>query len=65
MTVPVFYSPAYAAASYVFDTTRKAKWIADSLSGSPIPGLELVEPVPLTPDRVADVHDPKYVRAVG
>jgi acetoin utilization deacetylase AcuC-like enzyme len=62
--VRVFYSPTYVGSGYAFDTTRKAKWIADSLAESPIPDIELVEPVPLTRDRVAAVHDPKYVRAV-
>ena len=60
----VFYSPNYVGSGYAFDTTRKAQWIADSLAGSPIPGVELVEPVPLTRDQVADVHDPEYVQAI-
>ena len=29
--VGVFYSPEYVGAAHVFDTTRKAKWVADSL----------------------------------
>jgi acetoin utilization deacetylase AcuC-like enzyme len=62
--VRVFYSPTYVGYGYAFDTTRKAKWIADSLAVSPIPGIELVEPAPLTRDIVADVHDPQYVQAV-
>jgi acetoin utilization deacetylase AcuC-like enzyme len=62
--VRVFYSPMYVGSGHAFDTTRKAKWIADSLAGSPIPGIELVEPVPLTRDHVAAVHDSKYVQAV-
>lgn len=62
--VRVFYSPKYVGAGYAFDTTRKAKWVADSLAGSPIRGIELVEPVPVTRDHLADVHDPEYVRAV-
>lgn len=60
----VFYSPSYTGSGYAFDTTRKAKWVADSLAGWPIPDIELIEPVPLTPDHVAEVHDPDYVRAV-
>ena len=60
----VFYSPKYVGSGYAFDTTRKAKWIADSLAESPIPGIELVEPAPLTRDQVAEVHDPEYVQAV-
>ena len=60
----VYFSPAYVRSAYGFDTTRKAKWIADDLASCPIPGLELVEPDPLTGTRVARVHDPAYVRAV-
>jgi acetoin utilization deacetylase AcuC-like enzyme len=62
--IRVFYSPQYVGSGYAFDTTRKAKRIADSLVESPIRGIELVEPVPLTRDRVAEVHDPEYVQAV-
>jgi acetoin utilization deacetylase AcuC-like enzyme len=62
--VRVFYSPRYVGSGYVFDTTRKAKWVADSLAESPIPDVELVEPVPLTRDQLVEVHDPEYVRAV-
>lgn len=62
--VKVFYSPEYIGSEHEFDTTRKAKWIADSLAESSIPGLELVEPIPLRRDQVADVHDPEYVQAV-
>jgi acetoin utilization deacetylase AcuC-like enzyme len=60
----VYYSAAYTGAGYEFDTTRKAAWIADSLSESAIAGVELVEPLSLTPEQVSAVHDPGYVRAV-
>jgi hypothetical protein len=30
--VRVFYSSKYVGSGYAFDTTRKAKWIADSLA---------------------------------
>lgn len=62
--VHVYYSPTYVGAGYSFDTTRKAKWVADSLNESPLPGIELIEPAPLTFDQVAKVHDPGYVRAI-
>jgi acetoin utilization deacetylase AcuC-like enzyme len=62
--VRVFYHPAYAGSTYAFDTTRKARWVADSLSESPLPGVALVEPSPLTEAEVTEVHDPGYVRAV-
>ena len=60
----VFYSPAYVGSGYAFDTTRKAKWIADSLAESPISGIGLLEPRPITREQVAQVHDANYVRAV-
>ena len=62
--VKVYYSPQYVGSGYAFDTTRKAQWIADSLLAAPIKGIELVEPTPLTPEQVAEVHDPEYVQAV-
>lgn len=61
---PVFYSPQYVGSAYSFETTRKARWLADSLEASPIPGLELAEPRPLTREQVLEVHDAEYVRAV-
>ncbi|PYP76581.1 MAG: hypothetical protein DMD35_18270, partial [Gemmatimonadetes bacterium] len=62
--LPVFYSPAFVSSAHAFETTRKAGWLADSLVTSPIAGVELVHPEPLTFDEVARVHDPAYVRAV-
>ncbi len=62
--VPVYYSPMYVGSGYAFDTTRKSRWIAESLSESPIPGIELVEPDPLTVDQLATVHESAYIRAV-
>src|SRR5205085_1371769 len=34
--VTVYYDPSYAAAAYAFPTTRKARWIAESLQTTPI-----------------------------
>jgi acetoin utilization deacetylase AcuC-like enzyme len=62
--VNLYFSPAYVAAAHVFDTTRKAGWVADSLAAVPIRGVTLVEPVPLTWEEVEQVHDPEYVAAV-
>ncbi|MBX7106308.1 MAG: hypothetical protein K1X57_19680 [Gemmataceae bacterium] len=62
--VQVYYSSKYVGSGYAFDTTRKAKWIADSLTESPIPGIELVKPDALTRAHVAEVHDPDYIQAV-
>lgn len=60
----VFYSPRYVGTGYEFDTTRKAKWVADSLIESPIPGVVLTEPAPMTHAQLALVHDADYIRAI-
>lgn len=62
--VRVFYTPDYVGAAHTFETTRKARWLADSLAADPITGLELAANAPLTEAAVARVHDPAYVRAV-
>jgi acetoin utilization deacetylase AcuC-like enzyme len=62
--VPVFYSATYTLAGYAFDTTRKARWVADSLAARPIPGIVLEAPAPITADALAAVHDSAYVDAV-
>ncbi|MCA1596402.1 MAG: hypothetical protein LC772_08270 [Chloroflexi bacterium] len=60
----LFYSEAYALSAYSFDTTRKAKWIADSLRRSPVPGVEILAPAPASEEQLCQLHDPEYVRAV-
>jgi acetoin utilization deacetylase AcuC-like enzyme len=62
--IRVFYSPRYVGSGYAFDTTRKAKWVADSLAQSPIRGIELAEPDSLAEDQLAAVHAREYVDAV-
>lgn len=62
--ISIFYSPAYVGSGHAFDTTRKAKWVADSLVQAPIPTIQLLEPKPLTRDQVAQVHDLDYIVAV-
>ena len=68
MTPPVltsvFYSSAFVAAEFEFDTTRKSAWIAKSLGDQPIPGVQLVEPVPLGEAELQMVHSAEYVGAV-
>ena len=64
MAVGVFYSPQYVGADHEFDTTRKAKWVADSVGRAPISGLELVSPPSLSHEQLARTHDLDYVRAV-
>jgi acetoin utilization deacetylase AcuC-like enzyme len=51
-------------AAHAFDTTRKSRWVRDSLIESPIPGLSLAAPAPLTIEHLTRVHDPAYVEAV-
>lgn len=60
----IYYSPDYVGAAYGFDTTRKAAWIADSLTGRPIDGVELLTPPPLTSDDLERVHTRDYIESV-
>ena len=57
----LFFNNDYVAAEHLFDTTRKAGWIADSLA---IPGLRVTSPTPTTRDQLLDVHSAEYVDAV-
>jgi acetoin utilization deacetylase AcuC-like enzyme len=60
----LFYSHSYTLAGYAFDTTRKARWIADSLRAQPIAGVEFVEPTPATKAQLLTAHDAAYIHAV-
>jgi hypothetical protein len=60
----LFFSEQYLASEHQFDTTRKAGWIAESLARVAIPGVETVEPRPLTEQALAMVHDAEYIAAV-
>ncbi len=62
--VNVYYSSTYVGTGYSFDTTRKAKWVADSLIQSPLSKIQLLEPKVLTKDQVTQVHDLDYVMAI-
>ena len=57
----LFFDNDYVAAEHLFDTTRKAGWIADSLA---IPGLRLTSPPAVTREQLLDVHSAEYVDAV-
>jgi acetoin utilization deacetylase AcuC-like enzyme len=61
---PIFYSDEYVLSEASFDTTRKARWVADSLRARPIAGVQLEAPEPLTEADLLDVHDVAYVTAV-
>jgi acetoin utilization deacetylase AcuC-like enzyme len=60
----LMYSPDYTLSGYAFDTTRKARWLADSLASEPISGVTLVAPEPVSEEQLCEVHDPAYVAAV-
>jgi acetoin utilization deacetylase AcuC-like enzyme len=60
----LFYSGDYVAAGHTFETTRKASWVADSLTSTPNPNIEVVAPTPLTDADLSRVHSPEYVAAV-
>ena len=60
----VFYSDDYVRSEYHFDTTRKAKWIANSLVDDPIHGVNVEAPCPLTYEDVVRVHSAEYADAV-
>jgi acetoin utilization deacetylase AcuC-like enzyme len=61
---PVFYDEDYVGAAMTFETTRKARWVAESLARNPIQGLRLTPNGPLTAAQLERVHDPAYVAAV-
>ena len=62
--VRVCYTPAYVGSAHAFETTRKARWVADSLAADPIAGIELVANVALTGEELERAHDSAYVAAV-
>ena len=57
----LFFDHHYVAAEHLFDTTRKAGWIVDSLT---IPGLRLTSPQAVTREQLLDVHSAEYVDSV-
>lgn len=62
--VAVFYGPAYVGAAHAFETTRKARWVADSLARAPITGLSLLDNPPLGETELARAHSAEYIEAV-
>jgi acetoin utilization deacetylase AcuC-like enzyme len=60
----IFYCPSYTIATHASETTRKSRWIAESLARQPMSGIELVAPEPTTATALSRVHDPEYVDAV-
>ena len=62
--LPVFYTDDYVGAAHAFETTRKARWVAQSLTGRPISGLRLSPNAPLSAAELERVHAHAYVEAV-
>jgi acetoin utilization deacetylase AcuC-like enzyme len=60
----IFYSPSYTVGAHSFETTRKSRWIAESLAREPLCGIELVAPESTNAAALSRVHDPEYVDAV-
>ena len=63
----VFYNVAYVAPNHVFDTTRKAAWIADAIHETGVPGVELVDPACFTglaEQVIESIHDTEYIKAL-
>jgi acetoin utilization deacetylase AcuC-like enzyme len=64
MSFNVYYSPEYAGAAHSFSTTRKAKWIAESLIAEPIYGLKIRKPTLASDCELELAHSRPYIKAV-
>lgn len=64
MAMPLFYSPDYVLSEHEFDTTRKSRWIVESLASDPIAGVTVEAPTLLTEADLLLAHTPEYVEAV-
>ena len=60
----VFYSDEYVAMAHSVDATKKPQWVAESLGETPIPGVQLASPEPVTADQLHRIHSPEYITAV-
>ena len=60
----LYYSDKFVLAKEGFDTTRKAAWIADSLTNRPFPHVRIMPPNPVTAAEVLRVHSPAYLAAL-
>ncbi|MSP63859.1 MAG: hypothetical protein EXR72_26640 [Myxococcales bacterium] len=60
----LFYDPAYALSGHAFDTTRKARWVAESIAAAPIAGVDIVAPPPVSEALLLAVHGAAYIAAV-
>ena len=62
--IDVFYDPQYTLSSHHFETTRKAKWIAESLREDPIRGIRLATPAPVSVSDLLLLHSAEYISAL-
>jgi acetoin utilization deacetylase AcuC-like enzyme len=60
----LYYSESYTLAGHHFDTTRKARWVAESLRARPVAGIAFAEPTPVTEDELRATHDEAYIQAI-
>lgn len=60
----IFYDARYNTTGVAFDTTRKASCIARSLTASPIEGVEIAAPRPVSWADLEKIHCPKYLVAL-
>lgn len=60
----LFFSDDYTAASYEFDSTRKPRWIMESLTEQPIDGVQVVAPASVSEAKICELHDSEYVTAI-
>jgi acetoin utilization deacetylase AcuC-like enzyme len=60
----VFYSDDYVGSGHAFDTTRKSRWIADSLAAHPVRDVGVLAPAPLTRETLSLAHSRRYIDAV-
>ena len=67
IALSIFHNSDYGASNYEFDTTRKAIDLALSLISSPIPGVEIIDPINYYEEAeriISEIHSPEYVAAV-
>ncbi|HEU0028149.1 MAG TPA: hypothetical protein VFQ25_13630 [Ktedonobacterales bacterium] len=60
----LYYGDSYTLAGHTFDTTRKARWVAESLRARPVAGVAFVEPEQVTEEELRAAHDEAYIQAV-
>ena len=66
-TLKVAYNPKYTIAEYGFDTTRKAKWIANELQNGAVPNSAIVDPasfIDRAKELIREIHSQDYVQAL-